>query len=154
MSFSPLYPCFTHRLFCGLLCYFVPLYIIRNPIQVHMPKALFLLPNSLLHLLIPPPCLFSFTLASFGHSELFWSHFSNANGHLHPYAICIPSFMPRTLLKNFLLERLWCLFFRFPLLRPWRFGAFTSLEVNLKVKIRYHKFMLRHDTLFRYHRTI
>jgi hypothetical protein len=50
MSFSPLYPCFTHRLFCGLLCYFVPLYIIRNPIQVHMPKALFLLPN----------CTFSF----------------------------------------------------------------------------------------------
>jgi hypothetical protein len=26
---------------------------------------------SLLHLLIPPPCLFSFTFASFGHSKLF-----------------------------------------------------------------------------------
>jgi hypothetical protein len=47
------------------------LYVIHIPIQVHTPKALFLLLNSLLHILIPPACLFSFTFASFGHSEFF-----------------------------------------------------------------------------------
>jgi hypothetical protein len=80
---------------------------------VHTPKLFFLLHNSLLHLLIPPPCLFSFTFVSFGHFEFFWSSFSNASGHLHPHAICIPSFMLRTLLKDSLLEHLRCLFLSF-----------------------------------------
>jgi hypothetical protein len=57
--------------FCDLLCHFVPLYIICTPIQVYTPKAFFPLLNSPLHLLIPLPRLFSFTLAFFGHSELF-----------------------------------------------------------------------------------
>jgi hypothetical protein len=92
-------PCFTHRPFCDFLCRFVPLYIIRTPIQVHTLKSFFLLHNSLLHLLILPPCLFSFTFNSFGYFEFFWIHFSNARDHLHPYAICISSFMPSTL-KN------------------------------------------------------
>jgi hypothetical protein len=32
--------------------------------------------------------------------------------------------------------------------------ALTPLEANPKAKIRYHKLMLRHDTLSRYHLTV
>jgi hypothetical protein len=49
---------------------------------VHTTKTLFLLLNSLLHILILPPCLFSFTFSFFDHSELFLSH-------LHQVAIFI-----------------------------------------------------------------
>jgi hypothetical protein len=63
-------PYFTHHLLYDLLCYFIPLYVIRTTIQVHTDKTLFLLLNSILHLLIPP-CIFSFTFASFNHSEFF-----------------------------------------------------------------------------------
>jgi hypothetical protein len=62
--------------------------------------------------------------------------------------------MPRALLKNSLLKRLRGLFFKFPPLRPWRLDALTPLEANPKVKIRYHKLMLRHDILSRYNLTI
>jgi hypothetical protein len=58
--------------------------------------------------------------------------------------------MPRAFLKDSLLEHLRCLFFKFPPLRPWRLDALTSLKVNPKAKICYHKFMLRYDTLPRY----
>jgi hypothetical protein len=70
-SMIHLTPCFTHRPLCGVLYHFLLLYVIHTPIQVHMLKSLFLLLNSLVHLLIPPPCLFSFTFAPFGHSESF-----------------------------------------------------------------------------------
>jgi hypothetical protein len=82
------------------------------------------------------------------------NHFSNASGHLYLHAICILSFMLRTFLKNSLLERLWCLFFKFPPLRSWRMDALTPLKAKPKANIRYHKLMLRHDTLARYHLTI
>jgi hypothetical protein len=96
--------CFTHRPLYGLLCHFILFYVIHTPIQVYTPKPLFLLLNSILHLLIPPTCLFSFTFAFFGHSEFFLSHFSNVSKHLHPNAICIPSFMLRVFFKGSLLE--------------------------------------------------
>jgi hypothetical protein len=44
---------------------FVVLYIVQTPIHVHTIKTLFLLLNSLLHILIPPTYLSRFTLASF-----------------------------------------------------------------------------------------
>jgi hypothetical protein len=53
-----------------------------------------------------------------------------------------------------LLKRLRDIFFKFPPLRSWRLYALTPLEANPKAKIRYHKLMLRHDTLSRYHLTI
>jgi hypothetical protein len=54
----------------------------------------------------------------------FESHFSNASGHLYLHAICILSFMLRTFLKNSLIERLCCLFFKFP---PFVLDAWTRL---------------------------
>jgi hypothetical protein len=62
--------------------------------------------------------------------------------------------MPRAFLKDPLLEHLRCLFFKFQPLRPWRLDALTSLKANPKAKIRYHKLMLRYDTLSKYHLTI
>jgi hypothetical protein len=62
--------------------------------------------------------------------------------------------MPRVLLKNSLLKCLRDIFFKFPSLCHWRLDVLTPLEANPKVKIRYHKLMLRHDTLYRYHLTI
>jgi hypothetical protein len=51
-------------------------------------------------------------------------------------------------------ERFRCLFFKFPPLHLWHLDTLASLKVNPKAKIRYHKLMLRHDTLSRYHLTI
>jgi hypothetical protein len=62
--------------------------------------------------------------------------------------------MPRALIKNSLLERLRYLCFKFSPLCSWRLDVLTPLKVNLKAKIHYHKLMLRHDTLSRYHLTI
>jgi hypothetical protein len=118
---------------------------------MHTAKALFLLLNSLLHLLIPPPCLFSFVLASFSQSEFITCHFCNTSGHLHPYAICITSFMSSALIKNPLLERLCYLLFKFSSLHTWHFDVLTLVKANPKAKIRYYKLMLRYHTLSRYH---
>jgi hypothetical protein len=76
---------FFNTLYCSMLFTLLFKYI--------WLKILFLLFNSLLHLLIPPPFLISFTLASFSHSELLWEHFSNASDHLQLHVICITSFM-------------------------------------------------------------
>jgi hypothetical protein len=53
-----------------------------------------------------------------------------------------------------LFERFHCLSFKFPPLHLWHLNTRTSLKVNPKAKIHYHKLILRHDTLFRYHLTI
>jgi hypothetical protein len=45
-------------------------------------------------------------------------------------------------------------FFKFSPFCPWRLDVLTPLKANPKVKICYHKLMLRHDTLSMYHLTI
>jgi hypothetical protein len=78
----------------------------QHSYALHTHKSLFLLLNNLLHVIIPSPCLFSFTLVSFSHFDLLCGNFSNASGHLHPHCVSITSFTLMTLIKNPLIQSL------------------------------------------------
>jgi hypothetical protein len=62
---------YTYNSFYSLLCYLVLLYIVDTPIIVQTSVAFFLLLNSFLDFLIPPPSVFSFTSTPFSYSIFF-----------------------------------------------------------------------------------
>ena len=78
----------------------------------------------------------------------------NASRHLHPHIVCIPSFLPRALLNDPLLERLSYLPLELPSLRSSDFGTLILLDTNPKAEVSNHQLMLGYNTLPRYHLTV
>ena len=97
--------CHIYRSLCSLLCHLLLLYIVHTPVMVQASIAFFLLLNSPLDFLVPPPSIFSLVSTSFG-------------CHLLPQVVYVLFFLPRALFDN-----------PFPeyLLRPLSLSVFTTL---------------------------
>jgi hypothetical protein len=108
--------------------------------------------NNPLDFFIAPPSIFSFASAPFSCSTNLWGHLSDVGCYLLPH-VCLIFFLPSVLFDGLFLEDLCLLLFQFSPLRSYDLG-FITIGAQLKMKYHHHKFMLRDNTLPRFHLTI